>query len=109
MDTKVIAQQIWQAVGGKDNVESLVYCATRLRFVLNDDTLVDESSLTAIREVTGTFRTSGQYQIILGLGTVRSIYEALHPLLDAKDETSSETLNPVQKAMKVLSGLVGKE
>jgi glucose-like phosphotransferase system IIB component len=109
MDVKVIAQDIFDALGGNENIESLVYCATRLRFVLNDDSIVDEHKLAKITEVTGTFRTGGQYQIILGMGKVKLAHDELMLLIGAKQQDiASESLNPVQKAVKVLSDLVNK-
>lgn len=109
MDAKSVAQDIFEALGGNENIVSLVYCATRLRFVLNDDFIVDEHKLAQISEVTGTFRTGGQYQIILGMGKVKLVHDELIQQIDAaQQEAVSEFLNPVQKAVKVLSDLVGK-
>lgn len=110
MDAKRVAQNIFDALGGNENIVSLVYCATRLRFVLNDDLIVDEHALAQVSEVSGTFRTGGQYQIILGMGTVKEVHDELVPLLDQTQEnTEPDSLNPVQRAVKVLSGLVGKD
>ncbi|MDD2343604.1 MAG: PTS transporter subunit EIIB [Tolumonas sp.] len=109
MDAKVVAQQIFEALGGNENIISLVYCATRLRFVLNDDSVVDENKLAQITEVTGTFRTGGQYQIILGMGKVKLAHDELIQLIDsAPQEVAPGSLNPVQKAVKVISDLVSK-
>ena len=110
MDAKTVAQNIFDALGGNENIISLVYCATRLRFVLSDDSIVDEHKLAQISEVTGTFRTAGQYQIILGLGTVKEVHDELLPLLEQSQQSpESDSLNPVQRAVKALSGLVGKD
>ena len=110
MDAKTVAQNIFDALGGNENIISLVYCATRLRFVLSDDSIVDEHKLAQISEVTGTFRTAGQYQIILGLETVKAVHDELLPLLEqSQQSTESDSLNPVQRAVKALSGLVGKD
>ena len=110
MDAKRVAQNIFDALGGNENIVSLVYCATRLRFVLNDDSIVDEHALAQVSEVSGTFRTGGQYQIILGMGTVKEVHDELAPLLEQTQEnTEPDSLNPVQRAVKALSGLVGKD
>ena len=109
MDAKVVAQQIFEALGGNENIISLVYCATRLRFVLNDDSVVDEHKLAQITEVTGTFRTGGQYQIILGMGKVKLAHDELIQLIDStQQEVATESLNTVKKAVKVISDLVSK-
>lgn len=44
MDYSQDAKQIVKAVGGKENIQSVAHCATRLRFVLNDEAKVDEKS-----------------------------------------------------------------
>ena len=110
MDAKIVAHNIFDALGGNENIVSLVYCATRLRFVLNDDSIVDEHALTQVSEVSGTFRTGGQYQIILGMGTVKEVHDELAPLLEQIQQNNEpDLLNPVQRAVKALSGLVGKD
>lgn len=38
------AALVYAAVGGPDNIKSLDYCATRLRFKLNDASKVDEEA-----------------------------------------------------------------
>mgnify|MGYP001084284990 CR=1 FL=1 len=79
MDVKMVAQTILESVGGKKNVVSLVYCATRLRFTLKDESWIDEERITSLSAVSGSFHTGGQYQIILGLGTVKSVFDELNP------------------------------
>ena len=66
MDAKTVAQNIFDALGGNENIISLVYCATRLRFVLSDDSIVDEHKLAQISEVTGTFRTAALFPLRVG-------------------------------------------
>lgn len=61
MDYSQDAKQIVKAVGGKENIQSVAHCATRLRFVLNDEAKVDEKAIDAIEVAKGTFSTNGQY------------------------------------------------
>ena len=42
MDYKLVAEKILERVGGKNNVEELVHCMTRLRFTLKDESIVDD-------------------------------------------------------------------
>lgn len=42
MDYKLLGQKILERVGGKENVEGLVHCMTRLRFTLKDESIVDD-------------------------------------------------------------------
>ena len=44
MDRKSV-EQIIEAIGGAENIEAVTHCVTRLRFVLRDDSKVDEAAL----------------------------------------------------------------
>jgi PTS system arbutin/cellobiose/salicin-specific IIC component len=52
-----VSRSIVDAVGGASNVAAVTHCMTRLRFVLNDDTLVDAARLKAIGGVLGVVRS----------------------------------------------------
>ncbi|MCK6174020.1 PTS transporter subunit EIIB [Enterococcus hirae] len=41
MDNQAVGKRVWEAVGGEKNVNSLVHCATRLRFKLKDESVAD--------------------------------------------------------------------
>ena len=71
MNYKKSAEEILEAIGGEDNLDAMAHCATRLRLVLNDESKVDEDTLSKMDVVKGTFSTGGQYQIIIG--SVQSI------------------------------------
>ena len=47
MEYKALAQDILSRVGGKENIVSLVHCATRLRFKLKDSKKADAEGLKA--------------------------------------------------------------
>lgn len=67
---------------GEDNIDSFVHCATRLRFSIKDRESIDDEEMEKIDEVKGVFFNAGQYQVILGTGTVNKVYAALrggHP------------------------------
>lgn len=76
MDYKQLAQQILPAVGGKENITSLMHCATRLRFQLRDGGKFDADALKKIKGVMGALFTGGQYQVIIG-PDVNHVYDAL--------------------------------
>ena len=63
MDYKKLAERILEKLGGKENVESVVHCMTRLRFVLKDESQVDDEQVKKIKGVIGVMKKSGQYQI----------------------------------------------
>jgi PTS system beta-glucosides-specific IIC component len=66
MDYSKTAAAVLKGVGGEENVQSLVHCATRLRFVIKDDTKVDKAAVKAAPGVIATAEAGGQYQVVIG-------------------------------------------
>lgn len=66
MDYSKTAAAVLTAVGGEDNVSSLVHCATRLRFVIKDDAKVNKAAVKAAPGVIATAEAGGQYQVVIG-------------------------------------------
>lgn len=66
MDYSKTAAAVLKGVGGESNVQSLVHCATRLRFVLNDDTKADRAAITATPGVITVAEAGGQFQVVIG-------------------------------------------
>lgn len=75
MDYKSIARQVYQNIGGRENIISAAHCATRLRLVIGDNKKCDKKALEEIEGVKGVFEASGQLQIIFGTGTVNKVYD----------------------------------
>lgn len=80
MSYEKIAQQVVTAIGGKENIQSVAHCATRLRIMVHSEEAIDKEAVEAIELAKGAFFNSGQYQIIFGTGTVNKVYEALSGL-----------------------------
>lgn len=74
-ENRRIAEEVIEAVGGRENISSVAHCATRLRIMVNDKELIDQKKVENIQKVKGAFFNSGQYQIIFGTGTVNKVYE----------------------------------
>lgn len=74
---QVVAKEILKYIGGKDNIKSMEHCATRLRLILKDKSLIDEKAIENIDGVKGQFFAAAQYQIILGTGFVNKVYAAM--------------------------------
>jgi len=74
-DNQQVAKEIINAVGGKENILSAAHCATRLRIMVKDKEHIDQKKVEEIEKVKGAFFNSGQYQVILGTGTVNKVYE----------------------------------
>ena len=75
MDYRKCAQEIFQQVGGRENLVSAAHCATRLRLVIADNSKLNRKALESIDGVKGVFSNAGQLQLILGTGTVNKVYD----------------------------------
>ncbi|MCM3766752.1 sucrose-specific PTS transporter subunit IIBC [Neobacillus niacini] len=90
-ENRKIAEQVIEAVGGKENIQSVAHCATRLRIMVNDKEKINQEQVENINKVKGAFFNSGQYQIIFGTGTVNKIYEEVSGLgLETKSATDQK-------------------
>lgn len=110
MDYTNIAKDIITNVGGRENINSIMHCATRLRFVLKNKEAVKQDVLEDMDIVKGTFYTNGQYQIIIGAGTVNLVCDKIQELLGLQTESTTPTEqeksgNIIQRAVKLLSDI----
>ena len=76
MDYSKTAAAVLKAVGGEENVSSLVHCATRLRFVVKDDAKINKTAVKAAPGVIATAEAGGQYQVVIG-NEVPEVYDAI--------------------------------
>ncbi len=61
-----LAEDILKHVGGKENVNSLKHCVTRLRFDLKDESKADDDYLKNHDGVVTVVKAGGQYQVVIG-------------------------------------------
>ena len=61
-----LAEDILKHVGGKENVNSLKHCVTRLRFDLKDESKADDDYLKNRDGVITVVKAGGQYQVVIG-------------------------------------------
>ena len=59
-------QTLLRAIGGRENIQAVSHCMTRMRFVLADPAKADTAAIEAIQAVKGTFTQAGQFQVIIG-------------------------------------------
>lgn len=83
-------QKIIDAVGGKENIITATHCVTRLRLVLKDEKIVDEAALDNIDVVKGSFSANGQFQVIIGTGTVEKVFAVFAELTGIDTDTTKE-------------------
>ena len=75
MNNQEIAKKVIDALGGRENVNSVAHCATRLRVMVKDEEKINKEVIENLEKVQGAFFNSGQYQIIFGTGTVNKMYD----------------------------------
>ena len=95
MKNKELAESIINKVGGKDNITSLVHCATRLRFVLNDDSKADAESLKKQKGVITVVKSGGQFQVVIG-NHVADVFNDIMQLTNLNENNTTNTA-PDQK------------
>ena len=96
MTNTEIAKKVIEALGGRENVNSVAHCATRLRVMVKDEAKINKDAIENLEKVQGAFFNSGQYQIIFGTGTVNKMYDEVVALglpTTSKDEMKAEVLN----------------
>lgn len=99
-------------LGGKENIISAAHCATRLRLVLADDSLVQKSAVEKLEGVKGCFSNAGQLQVIFGTGLVNKVYAEFIQVAGINESSKSEAadaaarkLNPFQRIARLLSNI----
>lgn len=103
-----LAKEILSQVGGKENIQQLTHCATRLRFVLNDNSKANTDTLKKTKGVVGVAEAGGQYQVIIG-SDVQSVYRPLMELAGLKEDAGANAEEPHQsplaKLLSIISGI----
>ena len=61
-----LAKEILENVGGKENINSLTHCITRLRFRLKDESIANDEALKNNPGVVTVMKSAGQYQVVIG-------------------------------------------
>ncbi len=112
MDFKQLATTILENVGGKENVKSVVHCATRLRFTLVDSSKANTEALSKTKGVLKVVDAGGQYQIVIG-PDVPQVYqevvalggfEAKAAVEDAK-AAADDNRSPLSKALEGIASI----
>ena len=101
-------KRLLDLVGGKENIQAVSHCMTRMRFVLVDPKKADEKAIEELPSVKGTFTQAGQYQVIIG-NDVSVFYNEFTAYAgiegvskDAVKAAAKTNQNPLQKIMGTL-------
>ena len=105
-----ISIELSRLVGGRENIQGVAHCATRLRIVLNDNDLADLKAIENVDLAKGVFVAGDQVQIIFGAGLVNDVYEVFAEYNNMKNMSLSDLktvankkMNPLQRIIKALS------
>ncbi len=105
-----LAKQIVASVGGAGNVNSLIHCATRLRFQIKDPAKVDKKRLSQTEKVITVVEAGGQLQVVIG-NAVGDVYDAILATSSIKagdmdrDDKKSGDKNIINMFMSTVSGI----
>ena len=104
------ATAIVAAIGGRANIELLTHCVTRLRFVLKDESKVDETALKNVDLVKGCFKAGGQFQVVIGPGLVDKLFDVVQQQTGLQQADKEELKkveeskeNFLQRGLKIFS------
>ena len=90
---KELASQILTHIGGKENVNRVYHCQTRLRFTLADEGKANKDALEALDGVRKVIISSGVYQVVIGTD-VADLFAELELMVGVKSDTEE---TPTQK------------
>lgn len=101
-----LAQDILEHVGGRENVNSLVHCITRLRFKLKDESKADTEYLKQRDGVVTVMKSGGQYQVVIG-NEVADVYDAVMRIGNLENNESADTPkgNALDRLIDIISGI----
>lgn len=91
-----LARMILQNVGGKENIESLTHCITRLRFKLKDENMANTEILKETDGVVTVIPSGGQYMVVIG-NHVADVFDAVVKRGHLEDVAASEKAESQQK------------
>lgn len=111
MDFRKLANDIINNVGGKENINSVVHCVTRLRFSLKDNSLAHTEKIKEMDGVMTVVISGGQYQVVIG-NKVKDAYNEVINILgtstasDSGESADGEKKNLFNRFISVIVGII---
>ncbi|MFS0955718.1 beta-glucoside-specific PTS transporter subunit IIABC [Enterococcus durans] len=102
---QALAEEIVQAIGGKENIHGLTHCITRLRFKLKDENKALDEKLKKMSGVVTVMKSGGQYQVVIG-NHVPDVYSEVVTVAGIGEEGGELTQerNLFNRLIDILSG-----
>ncbi|RKD71325.1 PTS system beta-glucoside-specific IIA component (Glc family) /PTS system beta-glucoside-specific IIB component (Glc family) /PTS system beta-glucoside-specific IIC component (Glc family) [Sinobaca qinghaiensis] len=110
MSHKELAGKILDLVGGKNNVNSVFHCITRLRFKLKDESKANTEELKNLDGVVTVMKSGGQYQVVIG-NHVPDVYKEVTALgnftekQDSNNEEKEDKGNLFSRFIDLIAGI----
>lgn len=107
MNNKEMAAQVLRLVGGEQNISQLTHCATRLRFVLKDDSKANVKELDKLEGVLKAQNKGGQLQVVIG-AKVNSVYDEVCKIANittADEGEKKKKGNPINRVLETIAGI----
>lgn len=111
LDYSKVAQNIIANIGGKENVNSVRHCITRVRFRLKDESKANDETVKNLEGVISVVHGGGEYMTVIG-DAVEEVYDAVCAQLGMQNGAGSEKeegkkANPVMRVLNTIVGAVG--
>lgn len=108
IDYHKTAMELLKELGGNDNITNVTHCATRLRFILKDESIVNKDKVAKIPGVITTVQAGGQFQVVIG-NHVKDAYEHMIKMVTIDEEAAKGTGNKkvgiVSRIIDVISAI----
>ncbi len=112
MDKREVVKLIIQNVGGKENINNVWHCMTRLRLDLKDNNKINQENINRLDGIMGSQLQSDQYQIVIGTN-VKDYYDLFSKEMELSNNAESQNDSKNSKKgiisifMDIVSGVFG--
>lgn len=101
-----LAQEVVNLVGGKENINTVYHCQTRLRFKLKDESKANQDALNKMDGVAKCLISGGVFQVVIGTH-VKDVFEEVEKIvgpLEDKEQVQSEKKGILSVIIDFISG-----
>ncbi|MBS6196087.1 MAG: beta-glucoside-specific PTS transporter subunit IIABC [Clostridiales bacterium] len=107
IDYQKTARELVKELGGNENISNVTHCATRLRFILKDESVVDSAKVSKIQGVITTIQAGGQYQVVIG-NHVKDAFEYVMQLVTIDEKQTGgakQKVGVLSKLVDIISAI----
>ena len=106
MNYAELSDEIIKGAGGKENIVSLVHCATRLRFKLKNEDMADKKKIENLDGVVTVVQSGGQFQIVIGNNVAKVYSEIMGRIqLNSDDSTAEKEGNILNRLISTITSI----